>query len=67
MSASRRFYLDKAHGKIWGVCAGIADYTDIDVLWIRVGWVAAMFVTAGLPLALYLAIGLLADVKPGNF
>ena len=26
-----RFYRDKRNGKIMGVCAGIADYTGIDV------------------------------------
>ncbi len=38
MTARRtKFYLNKAEGKWQGVCAGIADYTGIDVLWIRVG------------------------------
>ena len=38
MSASRtKFYLDKQHAKWSGVCAGIADYIGIDVLWVRVG------------------------------
>lgn len=31
------FYLDKANRKWSGVCAGIADYTGINVLWVRVG------------------------------
>lgn len=30
------FYLDKRNGKWLGVCAGIADYIGIDVLWVRV-------------------------------
>lgn len=38
MSARRtKFYLDKANGKWAGVCAGIADYTGIDVMWVRIG------------------------------
>src|SRR3546814_7790757 len=38
MSASRtKFYLDKQNAKWSGVCAGIADYSGIDVLWVRVG------------------------------
>ena len=26
-----KFYLDKRNGKVMGVCAGIADYTGLDV------------------------------------
>ena len=38
MSARRtKFYLDKQNGKWMGVCSGIADYTGIDVVWVRVG------------------------------
>src|SRR3546814_5650078 len=38
MTASRtKFYLDKQNAKWMGVCAGIADYTGIDVLWVRIG------------------------------
>ena len=32
-----KFYLDKKNAKWKGVCAGIADYTGIDVTWVRVG------------------------------
>lgn len=46
MSASRtKFYLDKQNAKWKGVCAGIAEYTGVDVLWIRLG-VAGMTVIA---------------------
>lgn len=40
MTAQRtKFYLNKRDGKWKGVCAGIADYTGIDVTWVRVGTV----------------------------
>ena len=40
MSAPRTtFYLDKRNAKWSGVCAGIADYTGLDVLWVRIGMV----------------------------
>lgn len=40
MSASRtKFYVDKQNKKWLGVCAGIADYTGVDVLWVRIGMV----------------------------
>jgi phage shock protein C len=34
-----KFYLDKQNAKWKGVCAGISDYTGIDVTWVRVGTV----------------------------
>src|SRR3546814_12501214 len=38
MTASRtKFYLDKQNANWMGVCEGIADYTGIDVLWVRIG------------------------------
>ena len=40
MSASRtKIYLDKQNAKWSGVCAGISDYTGVDVTWVRVGLV----------------------------
>ncbi len=40
MTAQRtKFYLNKRTGKWKGVCSGIADYTGIDVTWVRVGTV----------------------------
>jgi len=46
MTARRtKFYLDKSNAKWMGVCSGIADYTGIDALWVRVG--AVLFTLAG--------------------
>jgi phage shock protein C len=70
MTARRTtFYLDKQNAKWSGVCAGIADYTGTNVLWVRVGlvlvtimggtaWtIVAYFITAWLaqpkPIGLY--------------
>ena len=40
MNAPRtKFYLDKQNKKWLGVCAGIADYTGIDVTVVRIGFV----------------------------
>ncbi|MFW2852377.1 envelope stress response membrane protein PspC [Sphingomonas sp. TX0543] len=39
-----RFYLDKQNAKWKGVCAGIADYTGIDPLWVRLGTAAMVFI-----------------------
>ena len=43
MSDSRtKFYVDKQNAQVKGVCAGIADYTGVDSLWIRLGVVALL-------------------------
>jgi phage shock protein C len=62
-----RFYLDKQHGKFLGVCAGIADYTGIDVLLVRVGFVLVNFATGffgGFGFLAYFLVAWLADNKP---
>ena len=44
MSASRTsYYLDKRHAKVSGVLAGVADYFDVDTLWVRLGFMMTMF------------------------
>jgi phage shock protein C len=39
-----RFYIDKRHKKVAGVCAGLAEYFGWDVTMVRVGAVASMLV-----------------------
>ncbi len=57
-----RFYRDKRNGKFLGVCAGIADYTGVNVLWIRIATVILSL--HGIGWLIYLGIGMLADEKP---
>lgn len=65
MPASRtRYYLDKQDAKIKGVCAGIADYTGLDVTLVRVLAVVLAFATSGWALLAYVAAAWLAPVKP---
>ncbi len=45
-----KFYLDKENKKWKGVCAGIADYTGIDVTVIRIGMVVGFVMGSGAPL-----------------
>lgn len=59
-----KFYRDKQNGKWMGVCAGIADYTGVDVTLIRIGMIAALFMGSGAPLLIYLAAGFIAPIKP---
>lgn len=44
--AANTFRLDKQNAKWLGVCAGIADYTGIDVTFVRIGVVAATLLGA---------------------
>ena len=32
------FYRDKQNAKLMGICAGIADYTGVNAMWIRLGF-----------------------------
>ena len=66
MSAKHtKFYLDKENKKWKGVCAGIADYTGVDVTIIRIGLVVLTFV-GGFPWTFiaYWVAAWLAPVKP---
>jgi phage shock protein C len=63
-SPRTRFYRDKVNGKFMGVCSGIADYTGVDALWIRLGFLILAF-SMGWPFFLYFALGVLASKKPG--
>ena len=61
-----RFYRDKINGKLMGVCAGVADYTGVDVLWVRVGAVALTLCGVGFLPVIYFLMGWLAPVKPAG-
>lgn len=63
MSARTKFYLDKQNGKFMGVCAGLADYTGIDVTWIRVATVLLTIATGWVALG-YFVIAWIANPKP---
>ncbi len=65
-SLRTKFYKDKANGKFMGVCAGIADYTGVDPLWVRLGMLGLMSISGGTVFMLYLAAGMLADNKPSG-
>jgi phage shock protein C len=63
--ASRtKFYLNKRRKKVMGVCAGIADYTGLDVTIVRIGLVAAVVLGAGALLPVYFIAGWIADDEP---
>jgi len=59
-----KFYLDKKNRKWLGVCAGIADYTGVDVTVVRMGFVLGTVFASGTMLLAYWAIAWLAPKKP---
>jgi len=58
------FYRDKRHGKVMGICAGIADYAGFDVSLVRICMIAALFLSSGSILPIYFIAGWIAPVKP---
>lgn len=57
-------YRDKTNAKLMGVCAGIADYTGVDTLWVRLGFLLLLFTVAPILLPAYFVAGLLLNKKP---
>ena len=62
-----RFYRDKRNGKFLGVCAGIADYTGLDVTLVRICMIAAIVMGSGAPLLLYFIAAFMVPDKPRQF
>ncbi len=54
-------HLDKSHAKLLGVCAGLANWSNVDATLIRLGFVITTLLGFGLPLILYIVIALIAD------
>jgi len=55
-----RFVINRREAKVLGVAAGIADYTGVDPLLIRLGLVALTMLTGPIVILFYLLIGWLA-------
>ena len=61
---SHKFHLNKRSAKLFGVCAGLADFLGVDALWVRVAFVVLTLVGSGFPLLAYLVIALVAEARP---
>ena len=57
---TNRFLINRRDGKIMGVAAGIADYSGVDVLVIRLALIAALLLTGPLVILFYLLTGWVA-------
>jgi phage shock protein C len=58
---NQRFILNRSEGKVMGVAAGLADWTGIDVLLVRLGLVAALLMTGPVVILFYVLTGWLAS------
>jgi phage shock protein C len=64
---AKTFRLDRQNGKLWGVCAGIANYTGWDATLVRVGVVLVTLIGAfPWTLVAYGAVALIAKDKRGG-
>lgn len=57
-------YRDKQNGWLLGVCAGIADYTGVNTLWVRLGLFLSLGLLGPLSILAYLFMGIFLSKKP---
>ena len=56
-----RFVINRSRAKVMGVCAGLADWLNVDVLIVRLGAVFATLVTGPVAVLIYILTGWLAS------
>ena len=56
-----RFLLNRQDRKLMGVASGLSDYTGVDALIIRLGFVVATLITGPVMILLYVLTGWLAS------
>ena len=56
-----RLVLDKANKKILGVCAGLANWANIDPMIVRVIFAVATLVGFGSPILIYIVLAMIVD------
>ena len=54
----RRLYRSEQDKMLFGVAGGLADYFDVDVSLVRLGWVLMCVLTVGVSILAYLAMGI---------
>nr|WP_315456471.1 PspC domain-containing protein [uncultured Sphingorhabdus sp.] len=56
-----RLTLDKANKKILGVCAGLANWTGMDAMIVRLIFAVATLVGFGSPILIYIVLAMILD------
>lgn len=62
----RKLYRLPEQGKILGVCAGLAEYFDMDVALIRIVFVILALATVGSAILLYIILAIVMPTRDGN-
>ena len=60
---TNRFMIDREHGKVMGVAAGIADYSSVDPTMVRLGLVALTLLAGPFTILFYVLAALLAPAR----
>lgn len=61
--ADKKLYRSNSDVKIAGVCAGVADYLELDSTMVRLIWVL-LFLVGGSGLLFYIAAWIIMPVRP---
>lgn len=56
-----RFVINRNRAKVMGVCAGLADWLNVDVLVVRLSVVIATLMTGPVAILIYILTGWLAN------
>ncbi|MGB5078432.1 MAG: PspC domain-containing protein [Sphingorhabdus sp.] len=56
-----RLALDKTNKKILGVCGGLANWTGIDPMIVRIIFAAATLIGVGSPIIIYILLALILE------
>jgi len=56
-----RFVINPSRAKVMGVCAGLADWLNVDVLAVRLGVIVATLMTGPVAVLIYILTGWLAN------
>ena len=62
MATNKKLYRDTENGKIFGVCAGMAEYFDMDVTVVRLIWVL-LFFFGGIGILPYIILAIVIEPK----
>lgn len=62
---TRRLYRSRSQVMLAGVCGGIAEYFQIDVTLVRLGWILLSIFSAGFPgLLAYIIFAVVMPLEP---
>lgn len=62
----RKLYRNRQKGLVGGVCAGVADYFDVDPIIVRILFIASLFMTLQVAFIVYLVAYFALDNDPNS-